>query len=123
LTNRWYTKLLHYIVRYAVVVLFVYVGLVYLTHGMFKIVPTEFIPTQDRGYVIVNLQMPDASSIERTDAVMTQLSNLPLKARGNFGRVRGFRIFHLSRSNSTVRHNRRLGAANGQPHILPNRFS
>jgi multidrug efflux pump subunit AcrB len=31
---------------------------------MFKIVPTGFIPTQDQGYLIVNVQMPDASSIE-----------------------------------------------------------
>jgi multidrug efflux pump subunit AcrB len=49
---------------------------------MFKIVPTGFIPTQDQGYLLVNVQMPDASSIERSDAVITQLSTLALKTRG-----------------------------------------
>ena len=55
-------------VRYGVITLLVYVGLVYLAYGMFRIVPTGFIPTQDQGYLIVNVQMPDASSIDRTEA-------------------------------------------------------
>src|SRR5580704_10667055 len=45
LTNRTYTKWLHYVVRYAVVALMVYLGLVYLTYTLFRIVPTGFIPT------------------------------------------------------------------------------
>jgi len=102
LTNRWYAKSLHYVVRYAAVALIVYGGMVYLAYGMFTIVPTGFIPTQDQGYLLVNLQMPDASSIERTDAVVTQLSNLALKAEGiqDAFAVSGFSI--LTRSNSSA---------------------
>ncbi len=102
LTNRWYTKSLHYVVRYTAVSLAVYFGLVYLAYGLFKIVPTGFIPTQDQGYVLVNVQMPDASSIERTGAVITQLSDLALKTRGvqDAFAVSGFSI--LTRSNSSA---------------------
>jgi multidrug efflux pump len=102
LTNRWYIKALHYVVRYTVVTLIVYAGLVYLAYGLFKTVPTGFIPAQDQGYVLVNVQMPDASSIERTDAVVTQLSNLALKTRGiqDAFAVSGFSI--LTRSNSSA---------------------
>jgi len=102
LTNRWYAKSLHYVVRYAVVSLTVYAGLVYLAYGVFKIVPTGFIPTQDQGYVLVNVQMPDASSIRRTDAVITQLSSLALKTKGvqDAFAVSGFSI--LTRSNSSA---------------------
>ena len=102
LTNRWYTKSLHYVVRYAVIALIVYAGMDYLAYGMFKIVPTGFIPTQDQGYLLVNVQMPDASSIERTDAVITQLSNLALKTKGiqDAFAVSGFSI--LTRSNSSA---------------------
>jgi multidrug efflux pump len=102
LTNQWYIRSLHYVVRYAVVTLIVYVGLVYLAYGMFKIVPTGFIPTQDQGYLIVNVQMPDASSIERTDGVMTQLADLALKTKGirDAFAVSGFSI--LTRSNSSA---------------------
>jgi multidrug efflux pump len=102
LTNRWYTKALHYVVRYAAVSLVVYLGLVYLAYSVFRIVPTGFIPTQDQGYVLVNVQMPDASSIERTDAVITQLSSLALKTKGvqDAFAVSGFSV--LTRSNSSA---------------------
>ena len=102
LTNQWYIKTLHYVVRYGVITLVVYVGLVYLAYGMFKIVPTGFIPTQDQGYLIGNVQMPDASSIERTDAVMTQLANLAFKTKGikDAFAVSGFSI--LTRANSSA---------------------
>ena len=82
LTNQWYIKSLHYVVRYAVITLIVYVGLVYMAYGVFKIVPTGFIPTQDQGYLIANVQMPDASSIERTEAVVSHLADLALKTKG-----------------------------------------
>jgi multidrug efflux pump len=102
LTNQWYVKALHYVVRYGVITLIVYVGLVYLAYGMFKIVPTGFIPTQDQGYLIGNVQMPDASSIERTDAVMTQLADLALKTKGirDAFAVSGFSI--LTGANSSA---------------------
>jgi hydrophobe/amphiphile efflux-1 (HAE1) family protein len=102
LTNRWYTKSLHYVVRYAVAALAVYFGLVYLAYGLFKIVPTGFIPTQDQGFVQVNVQMPDASSIERTDAVITQVSDLARKTKGvqDAFVVSGFSV--LTGSNSSA---------------------
>ena len=59
---------------------------------MFNIVPTGFIPTQDQGYLIVNVQMPDASSIDRTDGVVTQLANLAFEDQRDSGCVRGFRV-------------------------------
>ena len=68
-------------VRYAAVTLLIYLGLVYLAYSVFKVVPTGFIPTQDQGYLIVNVQTPDASSIERTDEVMTKLSTLARQTR------------------------------------------
>src|SRR5260370_14601757 len=69
---------------------------------MFKIVPTGFIPTQDQGYLIVNVQMPDASSIERTDATMTQLANMAFRTRGikDAFAVSGLSI--LTRANSSA---------------------
>jgi multidrug efflux pump len=102
LTNRWYTKSLRYVVRYSVVALVAFLGLVYLAYGMFKVVPTGFIPPQDQGYVIVNVQMPDASSIERTNAVVSQLAGLARKTKGisDAFAVSGFSI--LTRSNSSA---------------------
>jgi len=100
--NRGYAKSLRYVVRYAAIALIAYAGMVYLAYGVFKIVPTGFIPTQDQGYLFVNVQLPDASSIERTDAVIKQLSILARKTPGvqhSFG-VSGFSI--LTGSNSSA---------------------
>src|SRR5205823_14744303 len=62
--------------------LLIYVGLLWVTYRGFKTVPTGFIPSQDQGYLIVNLQMPDAASIERTRSVMDRLSEIALKTPG-----------------------------------------
>jgi multidrug efflux pump len=102
LTNRWYIKSLRYVVRYAAITLLIYGGLVYLAYNVFKVVPTGFIPTQDQGFLIVNVQMPDASSIERTETVVTRLAALARATRGveDAMAVSGFSI--LSRSNSSA---------------------
>jgi multidrug efflux pump len=90
------------VVRFGILALIVYGGLCYLTYVGFRAVPTGFIPTQDQGYLLVNVQMPDASSIQRTDQVMERLSNIAMKTKGiqdSFA-VSGFSI--LSRSTSSA---------------------
>jgi multidrug efflux pump len=102
LTNQGYIKALRYLVRYTLITLLVYVGLVYLAYNLFKVVPTGFIPTQDQGYVMVNVQMPDASSIERTETLVNQLAAIARKTPGirDAFAVAGFSI--LSRANSSA---------------------
>jgi hydrophobic/amphiphilic exporter-1 (mainly G- bacteria), HAE1 family len=39
-------------------------------------VPTAFLPNEDQGYLMVNAQLPDGASKERTDAVMQQISQI-----------------------------------------------
>lgn len=41
-----------------------------------KILPTAFVPVEDKGVIMVNVQLPDAASITRTKAVMEKLQNL-----------------------------------------------
>ena len=49
-------------------VLVVYGGLLGLTYWQFQRTPTGFIPQQDKGYLILNVQLPDSASVERTRA-------------------------------------------------------
>jgi multidrug efflux pump len=62
------------VLRFAVIALLAYGVLLFVTYRGFKSVPTGFIPAQDTGYVIVNLQTPDAASFDRTDRVMRRLA-------------------------------------------------
>ena len=50
----------------ACVVLVIYGGLLVLTWWGFTHTPTGFIPQQDKGYLLVNVQLPDAASVTRT---------------------------------------------------------
>src|SRR5499426_2894442 len=44
--------------------------LVYVIVVLVKQIPGGFVPEEDQGYIMVNAQLPDAASLERTDAVM-----------------------------------------------------
>src|SRR5262245_49840333 len=70
------------LVRTAVVVLVVYAGLMALTFQGFRTVPVGFIPEQDKGYLVVNAQLPDGASLERTEAVVARLRDIALKTPG-----------------------------------------
>ena len=57
-----------------VIALVLYVGLLTMTYAMTKIVPTGFIPEQDKGYLVVNAQLPDGAALGRSDAIIAKLS-------------------------------------------------
>ena len=48
-------------------------GCLGLTYWSFTHTPTGFIPPQDKGYLLLNVQLPDSSSLERTQEVMKQI--------------------------------------------------
>jgi len=39
-------------------------------------VPTAFIPIEDQGYLMVNVQLPDGASLQRTDRVLQQITKI-----------------------------------------------
>jgi multidrug efflux pump len=71
-----YTRVVRLLLRGAAVVLVGYAGLVGLTAWTYTQTPTGFIPSQDMGYLMVNVQLPDSASHERTQKVMRQLSDI-----------------------------------------------
>ena len=44
--------------------------LIYATVMLVQRIPGGFVPEEDQGYILVNALLPDAASLERTDAVM-----------------------------------------------------
>lgn len=45
-------------------------------------IPTGFIPVEDQGYVIMNVQLPDGASLGRTEALLRELSDRVSKVDG-----------------------------------------
>ncbi len=75
-TTRLYTRLVGSILRISVVVIVGYVGLLYLTYVGFGKAPSGFIPAQDKGYLLVNVQLPDSTSVEKTIEVMNRVESI-----------------------------------------------
>ncbi len=67
--------------RLSVVVLFVYGGLLGLTYWEFQRTPTGFIPQQDKGYLLLNVQLPDSASVERTQKIMAHIERIAAATR------------------------------------------
>src|SRR5205807_4736691 len=38
--------------------------------------PTGFVPQQDKGYLLLNVQLPDSASVERTQKVMAHIESI-----------------------------------------------
>jgi multidrug efflux pump len=70
------------VLRKSVVALMVYGGLVVLTAWSFKKVPTGFVPSQDKQYLVAFAELPDAASLDRTEAVIRRMSDIGLKQPG-----------------------------------------
>jgi multidrug efflux pump len=77
-----YGKLVARSIRLSLIMLVIYAGMIYGTWYGFKVVPTGFIPQQDKGYLVVNAQLPDGSSLERTEAVMARVQAAVSKIPG-----------------------------------------
>jgi multidrug efflux pump len=67
-----------WLLRLSAVVAVVYFGLLALTVWRVQSAPAGFIPTQDQGYLLVNIQLPDSASVQRTEAIMAQIDKLAL---------------------------------------------
>ena len=70
------------VLRKSVIALILYGGLVFLTGWSFNKVPTGFVPTQDKQYLVAFAQLPDGSSLDRTEAVIRRMSDIGLKQPG-----------------------------------------
>ena len=70
------------VLRKSVIALILYGGLVFLTGWSFNKVPTGFVPTQDKQYLVAFAQLPDGSSLDRTEEVIRRMSDIGLKQPG-----------------------------------------
>jgi HAE1 family hydrophobic/amphiphilic exporter-1 len=69
-----YTRIVTIAVRQTALVMLLFLGLVALTGWCFVQLPTGFVPSEDQGYAIIAVQLPDAASQERTRAVTRKVN-------------------------------------------------
>jgi len=77
-----YGKLVTHTLRSSLIAVVVYAGLVGLTILGFSHVPTGFVPTQDKGYLVSFAQLPNGATLDRTEDVIRRMSDIALKHPG-----------------------------------------
>ena len=77
-----YVWLVQGFLRISLLVLLVYAGLLGVTYWQFNHAAAGFIPQQDKGYLVLNVQLPDAASVERTQRVMARIEALAHETPG-----------------------------------------
>ena len=60
----------------------IYAVLIAATAYLLVSTPKGFIPVQDRGYLVVIVQLPDGASLERTNAISQQIEAIALQVPG-----------------------------------------
>ncbi len=77
-----YGRIVGRVLRLSTLVLVVYGGLLVFTYWQFNHAPTGFVPQQDKGYLLLNVQLPDSASVERTQRMMARIEALARTHQG-----------------------------------------
>jgi multidrug efflux pump len=80
--TQMYGTTIGWCLRLSVIMLLVYVGLIGLTGFGFAHLPKGFVPLQDKGYLVANIQLPDSASLERTAAATAKVERIARETPG-----------------------------------------
>ncbi len=108
LFNRGFTKMTGGYVNWSSVLIrrwvfsmLLLVGIAVVAVMMGKSLPTSFIPEEDQGYAFIQVQLPDAAALQRTDAVLHRVDDILAHTKGvhSYDAIAGFSL--LSGTSST----------------------
>lgn len=77
-SSKAYVGVTRRVIRLSAVALIVYGGLLALTWVGFQKVPGAFVPDQDKSYLICIAKLPEGASLDRTEAVIREMSAMAL---------------------------------------------
>jgi len=99
--NRWFDKVTsgyvswsHVLIRRWAMAMLMLAGIAVVAVLMGKSLPTSFIPEEDQGYAFLQIQLPDAASLQRTDAVMRKIDDILAHTHGvqSYSGISGFSL-------------------------------
>jgi HAE1 family hydrophobic/amphiphilic exporter-1 len=91
----------HHLIRKSAIAMLLLLGLAVLAGLFGSRLPASFLPEEDQGYFYMNVQLPDAASLQRTDSVCRQIDQLLKNTEGvqTFNTIAGYSL--LSGVNTT----------------------
>ena len=78
-TAKGYESLVARMLKKAARYLLIYVAIIGAVVVIYKNLPLSFLPGEDQGTVIVNVQLPPGATLERTESVMAQVEEFALQ--------------------------------------------
>ncbi|MCF6263212.1 MAG: multidrug efflux RND transporter permease subunit [Xanthomonadales bacterium] len=69
-----YAKLVARLLKTSSLALILFAGIVVLASVLMKTIPSGFVPLEDNGAFVIDIQLPDGASLSRTEAIMEQAS-------------------------------------------------
>jgi len=72
--TRRYVALVDFLCRHAVLAIALVAGMFAVMVVLFVSVPTSFIPTEDKGFFMVDVQLPSGASLNRTEVIMDRIT-------------------------------------------------
>jgi hydrophobe/amphiphile efflux-1 (HAE1) family protein len=78
--NSWFTRVtgsysdgVAWVIRRGMVGVVLFLGMVAITAGLWRITPGSLVPDEDQGYYISAVILPDGATLERTDKVVSEV--------------------------------------------------
>lgn len=68
-----YTAGVAWMLKRATVGVLLFLGMVFITAGLWKFTPGSLVPDEDQGFYIAAVMLPDGASLDRTDAVVKEV--------------------------------------------------
>lgn len=108
--NHWFTKTTNgyvswssLLMRRSMIAIVFLIGVTVLSGLMGKRLPASFIPEEDQGYGFIQLQLPDAASLQRTDSVMRKMDDILAHTHGiqGYDAIAGFSLLSNTSSSYT----------------------
>ncbi|HUK13025.1 MAG TPA: multidrug efflux RND transporter permease subunit [Thermoanaerobaculaceae bacterium] len=92
--TRTYVNLSHGLIRKAAVGIVALAAFALLDGVVGKRLPTSFLPDEDYGFLFLNVQLPPAASMERTDAVCHKVESILARTQGveHYNSIAGFSL-------------------------------
>jgi len=99
--NYWFAKMTggyvswsHLLIRRWALAMLALAAIAVFSVLMGKSLPTSFIPEEDQGYAFIQIQLPDAASLQRTDAVMRKMDDMLAHTHGvqSYSGISGFSL-------------------------------
>ncbi|EFO33708.1 hydrophobe/amphiphile efflux-1 family protein [Roseibium sp. TrichSKD4] len=99
-----YTALIRRLVRVSFMGLVAVAGVIVAIGYFGKELPQGFLPLEDQGYLMVDVQLPDGASLERTEGVTQQVVEIAKNTPGveNVTVVNGFSILNSALSSNSA---------------------